>query len=85
MTKTGLTSYQLKIIALCTMTIDHLAAYGGEIPIFGHYAYILRIVGRIAAPLFLFVLTESVRHTHNKIHYVLRLYFASRQAVSNWA
>ena len=77
MKKKGLTSYQLKIIALCTMTLDHLAAYGGEISIFSHYAYILRIVGRIAAPLFLFVLTESVHHTHNKIHYVLRLYFAA--------
>lgn len=77
MKKKGLTSYQLKIIALCTMTLDHLAAYGGEIPIFGHYAYTLRIVGRIAAPLFLFVLTESVRHTHNKIHYAVRLYFAA--------
>lgn len=77
MPKTGLTSYQLKIIALCTMTLDHLAAYGGEISIFSHYAYILRIVGRIAAPLFLFVLTESAHHTHNKIHYVLRLYFAA--------
>lgn len=77
MTRPGLTAFQLKIIALCTMTLDHLAAYGGEIPIFGHYAYMLRIVGRIAAPLFLFVLTESVHHTHNKIHYVLRLYFAA--------
>lgn len=77
MKKNRLTSYQIKLIALCTMTLDHLAAYGSELPMINQYSYILRIIGRIAAPLFLFILTESVHHTHNKIHYVLRLYFAA--------
>ena len=52
----GLTSSQIKWIALAAMTLDHLAAYGGNIPIFGAYYLPLRTVGRMAAPLFLFVL-----------------------------
>lgn len=77
MKKMGLTSYEIKRIALCTMTLDHFAAYGSELPMINSYSNILRIIGRIAAPLFLFILTESVHHTHNKVHYVLRLYFAA--------
>lgn len=77
MKKTGLSAYQIKLIALCAMTLDHLATYGSTLPILNEYSYILRIIGRIAAPLFLFILTESVHYTHNKIHYVLRLYFAA--------
>lgn len=77
MKEKGLTSYQIKLIALCTMTLDHLAAYGSELPMINEHSYILRIIGRIAAPLFLFTMTESVHYTHNKIHYVLRLYFAA--------
>lgn len=73
----GLTAYQIKLIALITMTIDHLAVYGWEIPIFSQYSFYLRVIGRIAAPLFLFLITESVHHTRNKPRFVLRLYVAA--------
>ena len=70
----GLNAYQIKVIALIAMTIDHLAAYGSDIPIFSAYGSKLRIIGRIAAPLFLFMVTEAVQHTKTRKHYLLRLY-----------
>jgi hypothetical protein len=72
----GLTAFQIKIIALVCMTIDHIAAYGYEIPIVSRYATYFRAVGRIAAPLFLFILVQSIRHTRSKPKFVLRLYIA---------
>ena len=73
----GLNAYQIKIIALIAMTIDHLAAYGSDIPLFSAYGSKLRIVGRIAAPLFLYMVTEAVRHTSNRKQYLLRLYIGA--------
>lgn len=73
----GLSVNQLKWIALITMTIDHLAAYGFVIPVFNTYYDYLRIIGRIAAPLFFFVLTESIRHTRSKAKLLLRLYLGA--------
>ncbi len=63
----GLSISQIKWIALVAMTMDHLAAYGFEIPFFGAHFNTFRIIGRIAAPLFFFALTESVKHTRSRI------------------
>ncbi len=71
-----LNAVQLKIIALVCMTIDHLAAFGFEIPLFASFYTPLRIVGRIAAPIFLFLLVQSSRHTRNRKKFLLRLYLA---------
>lgn len=72
----GLNANQVKWIALVFMTIDHIGAYiltaGASLVQDG----VLRDLGRIAAPLFLFVLTESVRHTKDKRKLILRLYIA---------
>ncbi len=73
----GLSISQMKWIALIFMTIDHLAAYGFEIPVFGAHFDTLRIIGRIAAPLFFFALTESVKHTRNRKKFLLRLYLGA--------
>ena len=73
----GLSISQIKWIALIFMTIDHLAAYGFEIPVFGAHFDMLRIIGRIAAPLFFFALTESVKHTRNRKRFLLRLYLGA--------
>lgn len=70
-----LSAYQIKIIALVFMTIDHIAAYGFEIPVISKYYSVLRILGRISAPLFLYMVTESVRYTNSRSKYLLRLYF----------
>ena len=72
----GLNAFQLKLIALVCMTLDHLAAFGFEIPVFSAYYTPLRTVGRIAAPLFLFLLVQSARHTRDRKKFLLRLYLA---------
>jgi len=74
--KTGLTSFQLKIIALISMTIDHIGAYSllTQSPDINIY---MRITGRIAAPVFLFLLVEGIRHTRDRRKYILRLYAAA--------
>jgi len=59
------------------MTLDHLASYGFEIPFFYTYFNQLRTFGRLAAPLFFFVLTESIAHTRSKPKFLLRLYVAA--------
>lgn len=73
----GLSSYQIKLFAVVFMTIDHLAAYGHEIPIFYAHYNLLRTIGRLAAPLFFFILTESISHTRSKPKFLLRLYLAA--------
>jgi len=84
--KKGLNSFQLKIIALVIMTVDHLAAYR-VLPVSGEVNVAMRVVGRAAAPLFLFLLAEGLRHTRSKIRYTLRLYIAGAalQAVNEVA
>ena len=72
----GLTAFQLKVIALVCMTLDHLAAFGTELPGVAWFAGPLRTAGRVAAPLFLFLLVQSVRHTRSRPRLVLRLYLA---------
>lgn len=71
----GLNANQIKWIALAFMTVAHVNEYflsTGGLASDG----ILGDLGRIAAPLFLFVLTESIRHTRDKRTFILRLYIA---------
>ncbi len=61
----------LKIIAIITMTIDHIGLYLVE---FGTtYYFVFRAIGRIAYPLFAFFIAEGFFHTHNIKKYFLRL------------
>lgn len=72
--KSGISAYQLKWIALIFMTVDHATAYiQGSSTIFITF---LEVCGRIAAPIFLFAVTESLRFTKSKGKYVFRLYIA---------
>jgi len=71
-----LNAARLKVIALLSMTLDHLAAFGFELPLFAALYTPLRIAGRIAAPVFLFLLVQSARHTRNRNRFLLRLYLA---------
>lgn len=73
----GLNAYQLKLIAVLFMTIDHIGAYAFEIPFIGAHVSRFRQPGRIAAPLFIFLLTDSIRHTRSKPKFLLRLYLAA--------
>ncbi|MEG1505808.1 MAG: TraX family protein [Lachnospiraceae bacterium] len=75
--KQGLTSYQIKVIALILMTIDHIAVYLRNVPYIEQAHVILRIIGRISAPLFLYLIAVGMEHTRSKWKYVLRLYFCA--------
>lgn len=59
----GLTGNQLKLIALITMTIDHIGAY-----LLPQYP-ILRIIGRLSMPIYAFLIAEGCQHTRNKLRY----------------
>ena len=62
----------LKIIAVLSMTIDHLAYYCNcESPLLYEF---LRGVGRIAFPVFAFLVTEGFVHTRNRQNYMLSLF-----------
>lgn len=70
-----LDSFKIKIIACFCMTVDHVGAFGSDI--LGSWYYtIFRMIGRIAAPLFLFILVQSIRHTRNRTNFLKRLYLA---------
>lgn len=62
-----LNAYQLKWIALITMTIDHIGYF-----IFPDQLWI-RMIGRIAFPIFAFLVANSYRYTKNKKRYALTM------------
>lgn len=64
-----LTSFHLKIIALTCMIIDHIGATVLDGPSFS----ILRWIGRIAFPLYAFMIAEGCRYTRSREKYLLRL------------
>ena len=65
-TKTGLLSgNMLKIIAAVTMLIDHIGY------IFFPTQMLWRIVGRIAMPIFAFMIAEGCCHTRSRLRYFL--------------
>ena len=71
MKRFSLSGFQLKYIALITMVFDHIQyffEYTGKIPIW------FTMIGRLAAPLFLFAVIEGFVHTHNRKKYFLRIY-----------
>lgn len=57
----------LKIVALITMTIDHLG-----LMLFPDNEW-MRIVGRIAFPIFAFMIAEGCRYTRNRLRYLLQI------------
>lgn len=65
--KFGLTGNQLKLIALVTMTIDHVGLL--LLP----QLVILRIIGRLSMPLYAYMIAQGCRYTHDRRRYFLRL------------
>lgn len=63
-----LSSTVLKTLAVMAMIVDHACVilYNGEYEI-------ARIIGRLAFPIFAFLISEGVRHTKSKFRYALRL------------
>ena len=74
---TFLSSFILKIVALVTMTFDHVGLLIETMhPYESDYlvvAGVFRGIGRIALPLFVFMIVEGVIHTKNFKKYILRL------------
>ena len=60
-----LSSNALKLIACASMLIDHIG-----VMLFPKLV-ILRIIGRIAFPIFAFMIAEGARYTKNKLRYLL--------------
>ena len=80
MQKRGLSQEALKLIACMTMLVDHLAViivmgslysthHGMRLEIYET----MRLIGRIAFPIYCFLLAEGSAHTHNHARYGLRL------------
>lgn len=65
MNRISLNGNQLKIIALITMTIDHIGMY-----LFPHIL-LLRIIGRLSMPIFAYMIAEGCRYTKNRTKYLL--------------
>ena len=69
-----LSSFILKIIAIVSMTFDHLGVIVGNFyPSMGVFVTICRYIGRLALPLFCFMIAEGVLHTKDIKKYLLRL------------
>jgi len=79
------TGFVLKMIALLTMTIDHAGAVMGAVGMwdllviptpFGDVAFTtmtMRMIGRMAFPIYAFLVAEGCRKTRSPVRYVMRL------------
>lgn len=72
----GISADTLKWIAMITMFIDHIGAVvleyipQFELPAVNAAYYVMRYIGRLAFPLFCFLLVEGYHHTSNKMRYL---------------
>ncbi len=73
-----MTSHSIRLFACITMLCDHIG-YSMQLYGVGSYdiASILRIIGRLAMPLFAFLLAEGFKKTHNIFLYMLRMFLAA--------
>ena len=67
----GLSGNALKLIACVFMVIDHVGVF-----LLPQY-YILRVLGRIAFPIFAFMIAEGARHTRNRLRYFLTVFISA--------
>ena len=62
-----LTSNQLKLLAMLTMTLDHIGVQLSPGILW------LRIVGRLAFPIYAYMIAEGCAHTRNRRKYLLQM------------
>ncbi|WOO89219.1 TraX family protein [Mollicutes bacterium LVI A0078] len=67
-----MTNFQLKLIALITMTIDHIGFL--LVAPWSPYYEPLRTVGRLSFVLFAFLVSEGMLHTKNKERYIATMF-----------
>lgn len=80
--KSGISGSTLKLIAIFTMLIDHTAAtvilqminngIGGQTLI--DIYWVMRSIGRMAFPVFCFLLVEGFKYTHSREKYAARMF-----------
>ncbi|MFS0783029.1 TraX family protein [Bacillus sp. 1P06AnD] len=61
-------SFQLKVMAMLLMVLDHLYTYFPGMPEW------FSLVGRIVAPIFFYLMVEGFFHTRSRKKYTIRLY-----------
>lgn len=72
----GISADTLKWIAMITMFIDHIGAAvleyipQFELPAVNAAYYIMRYIGRLAFPIYCFLLVEGYHHTSNRMRYL---------------
>lgn len=74
MFKKGLTGFQIKLIALFLMVFDHVHyffSFTNQVPLWFTW------IGRVVAPIFIFMTVEGFIHTRSRIKYMGRLYIGS--------
>jgi hypothetical protein len=69
--KQRLSASDLKILAVIAMTADHTAMLFADR--YSIFYYVMRLFGRLTAPLMTFLLVEGYRHTRSRRKYLLRL------------
>ena len=72
-TWTCLSGFILKLIAFATMTIDHVGAMLQMNDLSPNLAIAFRVIGRLALPLFCFLIAEGFYHSKKPGNYMLRL------------
>jgi len=75
-------AFALKIIALVTMIIDHIGVVFPET-----FGFEFRVIGRVAFPIYVFLIAEGFRHTKSPGKFLARLFaFAMlSEPVFDWA
>ena len=63
-----LSGNMLKIIAAISMTLDHIGV------IFFPQSFLLRCLGRLALPIFSFMIAEGCRYTRHRLRYFLGIF-----------
>ena len=63
----SLTGNQLKILAMIAMTCDHVG-----LQLFPQWTF-LRIIGRLALPIYAYMIAEGCRYTRDRRKYLLRM------------
>src|SRR5205085_4973530 len=63
-----MTTFQIKLIAIIAMVIDHIGLF------FFPHILLLRIIGRLAFPLFAWLIANGAHHSKNPTKYLTRLF-----------